>query len=302
MSPTDTVEDGWRRQGRRLPDDAHRLMLLFRLSVLAQHRRCSSEVAKVVSKRNFVTTLHSRCKREFLHPCGLKTNFFSRLMTSSWTSHSARALLRSATTAWGVPRVQRDNLGGWSAPGSDRYTRAAARMITNLQALVIKARDEGWATEDSFAEAQTGSQLDDHLWFKECALEKALPRRSETEVQQQTLEESDHPQADDLTLESERTEEESVDPNATREKRLKSENTQTEILGINPEATRQQARSQLQAQCYVSVSDRNSDNVLHRLVSCNMLLGIVARAFACYFSEFVQCFPDSFLCGASPPA
>ena len=88
----------------------------------------------------------------------------TRSTASFWTPHSARSFLPSATAALGVPKDQRDNLGRWSAQGSDSYTRVAPRMITNLQKLVIRARQG--SSEDPFAEAETSKQLDDHLCSK----------------------------------------------------------------------------------------------------------------------------------------
>ena len=88
----------------------------------------------------------------------------TRSTASFWTPHSARSFLPSATAALGVPKDQRDYLGGWSAQRSDSYTRVAARMITNLQKLVIRARQG--SSEHPFAEAETSKQLDDHLCSK----------------------------------------------------------------------------------------------------------------------------------------
>ena len=85
-------------------------------------------------------------------------NSLTRSVAAFWTPHSARAFLPSATAALGVPKEQRDYLGGWSAQGSDNYSRVAARMISNLQKLVISARQS--SSGDPFAEADTASQLD----------------------------------------------------------------------------------------------------------------------------------------------
>ena len=40
--------------------------------------------------------------------------------------------------ALGVPKEERDYLGGWSAQGRDRCSRVAVRVASNLQRLVIK--------------------------------------------------------------------------------------------------------------------------------------------------------------------
>ena len=64
---------------------------------------------------------------------------------------------------------QRDYLGGWGAQGSDNYSRVAARMFSNLQKLVINVRQS--SSGDPFAEADTSSQLDDHLCPKGYSVE-----------------------------------------------------------------------------------------------------------------------------------
>ena len=66
---------------------------------------------------------------------------FTRVSTSFWTLHSARAFLPSCTKALGVRKEERDCLGRWSARGSDTYSRVAVRVISNLQRLVIQGCD-----------------------------------------------------------------------------------------------------------------------------------------------------------------
>ena len=182
----------------------------------------------------------------------------TRTSASFWTPHSARSFLPSATAALGVPKDQKNYLGGWSAQGSDSYTRVAARMITNLQKLVIKASQS--PAEDPFAEAETSKQFDDHLCsmgyspedralcFK--GLERPNPQRPPQEPEELSLEESEPPREAAVEPEPERQEELRVDPNAKRDKRLKSENTKS------------------------STSGRNSTRVLHRLGGCYMVPGI----------------------------
>ena len=45
---------------------------------------------------------------------------------------AARAFMPSCTKVLGVPKEESDYLGGWSARGSDTYTRVAVRVISNL--------------------------------------------------------------------------------------------------------------------------------------------------------------------------
>ena len=55
--------------------------------------------------------LHSLQKEE--------NSVFSKVSTTFWTPHSARAFMPSNTKALGVPKEERDYLGGWSARDSD---------------------------------------------------------------------------------------------------------------------------------------------------------------------------------------
>ena len=84
----------------------------------------------------------------------------SKSVASLWTPHPARSFLSSATAALGVAKEQKDDLGGWSAEGSDQYTRPAARRITNLQKLLQPDRVR---PKTLYSEAETVRQLDDHL-------------------------------------------------------------------------------------------------------------------------------------------
>ena len=94
-----------------------------------------------------------------------------------------------------MPKEQRDYLGGWVAQGSDNYSRVAARMFSNLQKLVISARQS--SSGDLFAEADTALQLDDHLCPKgysvedraKCfkGLESTTPLRPQQELEELRL-------------------------------------------------------------------------------------------------------------------
>ena len=186
-SQADKVKDHRRRQGRGLPHGPHLVMLFSVSAVMAQHRLGSPEKSRRLSKRTFFyqlllptaavvfrknsgTTSAQRCRTEFLSSLRFADqNSLTRSVASFWTPHSARTFLPSATAALGVPMEQRDYLGGWGAQGSDNYSRVAARMFSNLQKLVINARQS--SSGDPFAEADTASQLDDHLCPKGYSVE-----------------------------------------------------------------------------------------------------------------------------------
>ena len=81
------------------------------------------------------------------------------------------------------------------------------------------------------------------------SLAKLPPQRPEPEVGKPRLEEY---RAGDVETDPDRAEEESVDPNAKRDKRRKSENTKSEALVWNLQAARERARALLQSGHYVS--------------------------------------------------
>ena len=90
---------------------------------------------------------------------------FTRMSTTFWTPHTDRAFMPSSTKALGVPKEERDYLGGWSARGSDTYTRVAVRVISNLQRLVIRALIEQ-PNADPLAEEGTITQFESFLCEK----------------------------------------------------------------------------------------------------------------------------------------
>ena len=59
----------------------------------------------------------------------------------AWTGHSERATLASGLAALGVPKSDRDQIGRWSAEGSDTYVRSYRAVVKRL--LVTFARAAG---------------------------------------------------------------------------------------------------------------------------------------------------------------
>ena len=151
-SQADKVKNHRRRQGRGLPNVPHLVMLFSVSPVMAQHRLGSLEKSRRLSKRLSFTSSFFQLQRLSSERTQVRhrlsdaeqssvilrfedQNSLTRSVASFWTPHSARAFLPKATAALGVPTEQRDYLGGWSAQGSDNYSRVAARMISNLQEL-----------------------------------------------------------------------------------------------------------------------------------------------------------------------
>ena len=64
-----------------------------------------------------------------------------------------------------MPKEERDYLGGWSARGSDTYTRVAVRVISNIQRLIIRALIER-PNADHLAEEETILQFESFMCEK----------------------------------------------------------------------------------------------------------------------------------------
>ena len=169
-------------------------------------------------------------------------NSLTRSVAAFWTPHSARAFLPSATAALGAPMEQRDYLGGWSAQGSDNYSRVAARMISNLQKLVVSARQS--SSGDPVAEADTASELDDHLCSKGYSVEdraKCFKRPRKYDPAATTAGTRGTEVGRRRTAESQQTWNQSPkgmtkhkqSQKSRKTKRLKSENTKSESLRSN---------------------------------------------------------------------
>ena len=60
-----------------------------------------------------------------------------------FSPHSGRNFLPTATAVLGFSRFDRDMLGGWSAEGSERYSRAAKHKIATMQN-AVRNHSEAW--------------------------------------------------------------------------------------------------------------------------------------------------------------
>ena len=210
------------------------------------------------------------------------TPVFTRVSTSFWTPHSARAFMPSSTKALGVPKEERNDLGGWSAHGSDTCTRVAVRVISNLQRLLIRALIEQ-TNADPLAEEETFTQCESFLCEKGVALADRLGCLKQvgmisvtsTAVRDPNLavDEVGPIPAQDMIPDEEPTVE-SVPEVPRTDKRFKSESSRTQVLGDNPLEVREHARRSLEPGYYLSASGRNATRILHCSEDCYMVPGI----------------------------
>ena len=277
-------------------------MLLPGLAILAQHRLDVSEksgrlfkglslassslrLQRVSPERAYGTTLGFAMQKQSFGISAVWRTVLSGQINGIVLDppHSARSFLPSATAALGAPMEQRDHLGGWSAQGSDSYTRVTGRMITSLQKLVIIARQA--SSEDSFAEAETAKPFDDHLCsmgystedrakcFK--GLERSIPQEPHQELEGLRLEKKANHQGQQMLNQSPRGKKKYRSVRMRRETNVSTARTQSQSHWVQTPRRRgiEHALSFIQKGYYISTSGRNSTRVLHRLCACYMVPG-----------------------------
>ena len=205
-----------------------------------------------------------------------------------YTPHSGRNFMPSAAAAvLGFSKSERDILGGWSAEGSQRYTRTAKYKIAQMQTAVASSFKN--SEPDQLAEADDIDSLADFLrsWdVPEESIRKSLKilcLRSYAE-----LERSDSPEPipvdcdlapgelapDDLDEEAE------VREKLSKEKQQAGNRGRSELLGSDHKQARSEIRSQLQEGYYISHSGKKAIRVVHCLGRCYMLPGVDYLSFS----------------------
>ena len=219
-SQADKVKDHRRRQGRGLPHGPHLVMLLSVSAVMAQHRLGYPEKSRRLSKRLSFASSFFQLQRLSSE----RTQVRHRLSDAEQSSviPAVRRLEQSDTiSSFILDTALRQSISSKrhsssgraegttglprSAQGSDHYSRVAARMISNLQKLVISSRQS--SSGDPFAEADTASQLDDHLCPKGYSVEgskvlqrprKYDPAATTAGTRETEVEEGEQPKATDV--------------------------------------------------------------------------------------------------------
>ena len=203
-----------------------------------------------------------------------------------YTPHSGRNFMPSAASVLGFSKSERDILGGWSAEGSQRYTRTAKYKIAQMQTAVASTFKN--PEPDQLAEADDIDSLADFLrsWdVPEESIRKSLKilcLRSYAE-----LERSDSPEIIpvDCDLVPGELALDNLDEDAEVRKKLSKEKQQagnrgrTELLGSDHKQARFEIRSQLQDGYYISHSGKKAIRVVHCLGRCYMLPGVDYLSF-----------------------
>ena len=179
---------------------------------------------------------------------------FTRVSTSFWTPHSARAFLPSCTKALGVPKEERYYLVVDGARAAAIRTRVSeVRVILNLQRLVIRALIER-PNADPLAEEETILQFGTFMCEKGVGPEDrarcfqqlgkdsvSIPVARTPEL---AVEEVGPLNSSEVIPDTEQLAE-MVQDEPRADKRLKSESSRTQVLGDDPTEVRDCARGLL---------------------------------------------------------
>ena len=203
-----------------------------------------------------------------------------------YTPHSGRNFVPSAAAVLGFSKAERDILGGWSAEGSQRYTRTAKYKIAQMQTAVASTFRS--LEPDQLAEADDIDFLGDYLRTWE-VLEESI-RRSQKILCLRSyadLERSDSPKPTpvdfdlvpgELALDN-LDEEAELRNKLSKEKQQSGNRGRSEMLGSDHRQARSEIRSKLQEGFYISHSGKKAIRVVHCLGRCYMLLGVDYLSF-----------------------
>ena len=170
-----------------------------------------------------------------------------------YTEHSGRNFMPSAAAVLGFSKSERDILGGWSAEGSQRYTRTAKYKITQMQKAVSSTFRS--SEPDQLAEADDIDSLADFLrsWdVPEESIRKSLKilcLRSYADLERPDSVEPVIADCDVVPCElslDDLDEKVEAQKKLSREKQQAGNRGRSELLGSDHKQARSEIRSQLQ--------------------------------------------------------
>ena len=213
-----------------------------------------------------------------------------------YTPHSGRNFMPSGTAVLGFSQADRDILGGWSAEGSERYTRTAKYKIAQMQSAIAATFRNPDA--DQLGEADDIDDLGDFLTTWEVPEQSIL--RTKKILWSRTFSDLERvislePSTVDVELAAgeivldDIDEEAAVKKNLARQKQQSGNRERSELLGSDDKQTGAEIRSNLQEGYYISHSGKKSFRVLHFLGRCCMLPGVDYQSFTFGGTSF----PDS---------
>ena len=210
-----------------------------------------------------------------------------------YTPHSGRNFMPSAAYVLGCSKAMREKLGGWSAEGSQRYTRTAKYKIAQMQTAVASTFRS--LEPDQLAESDDIDALADFLrsWdVPEVSIRKSLKvlcLRSYADLERSDSVEPPLADCDvvpsDLLLDD-------LDEKIEAQKKLSKEKQQagntgrSELLGSDHKQARSEIRSQLQEGYYISHSGKKAIRVFTVWDVATCCLGLIiyhSHTQACNF-------------------
>ena len=199
-----------------------------------------------------------------------------------FTPNNALNFMPTATAVLNFSRSDRDMLGGWSAEGSERYSRAAKIKITSMQQAVSATFRS--AELDPLAEGDDIDLLGQFLksWNVQddeiLRTKRLLVSRTFTDVQREDPSETTG--TDVILLAGDLLPDDTLDEDAALKKKLSREKQQSwnrgrsVVLGDDHKKARIAIRAELEPVCYTYSSGKKRIKVLHRLGQCYMLPGV----------------------------
>ena len=196
----------------------------------------------------------------------------------------------------GFSKADRDILGGWSAGGSERYTRTAKFRIAQMQSAIAATFRNPDA--DQLGEADDIDDVGDFLMSWEVPeksilrTKKMLCSRTYSDLERII---SLEPSTVDVELAAgeivldDIDEEAAMKNNLAKQKQQSGNRERSELLGSDHKQARAEIRSNLQEGYYISHSGKKAIRVLHFLGRCYMLPGVDYLSFTFGGSSF----PDS---------
>ena len=192
-----------------------------------------------------------------------------------YTPHSGRNFMPSAAAVLGFSKSEHDILGGWSAEGSQQYTRTAKYKIAQMQTAVASTFRN--SEPDQLAEADDLDSLADFLRSWD------VP---EEPIRKSQRSDSLEPIPVDCDLVPGELAPDNLDEEAEVRKKLSKEKQQagnrgrSELLGSDHKQARFEIRSRLQDGYYISHSGKKAIRAVHCLGRCYMLAGVDYLSFS----------------------
>ena len=193
----------------------------------------------------------------------------------------------TAAAVLNFTKAERDVLGGWSAEGSERYTRAARHRIATMQLHVARTFQQ-YEDTDPLAEADAIDALDEFLKLQgvpeieRLRTKRLLCSRSFVDMERSisTVPTEEADLSLEIDVEDTETEAAAMKRKVSKEKQQAWNRERTEKLGLDPKKVRASLRAELKPGFYISTAGKKGIRTLHRLGQCYMIPGMDYMRFS----------------------